>query len=117
MPELPHHGCVDGEGGFVMTRKAWETKALREAERKLGVPEGWWGTYVQIETPHGIRVRFSGRDWIVRNREGAVVTRRSTRTSAIAAAKKLVRDASQKLAVSSTYGKRTVTDAAVEVSA
>ena len=28
-----------------MTRRIWEKKTIREAERALGVPAGWWGAW------------------------------------------------------------------------
>ena len=52
-----------------MTRKQFVARAVKEAERRLGVPPGWWGTYDDVRGPGGVRVRLinrrSGR-WTVR---------------------------------------------------
>ena len=39
-----------------MTREKFIDSAVREAERKLGVPAGWWGTYRDVRGPGGRRV-------------------------------------------------------------
>ena len=40
-----------------MTRKIWEKKVIREAERALGVPAGWWGAWRDVFGPGGAHVR------------------------------------------------------------
>ena len=74
-----------------MTRKEWEKKALRQAERDLGVPEGWWGDYQTIYAPNGASVRFSRvrSSWVVRDRKAAIVSTHDGRDGAIRKAKKL----------------------------
>lgn len=39
-------------------------RAIREARRKLGIPEGWWGTWRDV-TDGTHRVRWDGRAWVV----------------------------------------------------
>jgi hypothetical protein len=77
------------------TRKDFERKAIREAERKLGVPAGWWGDYQHVRGPRGVAVRFAasrGGHWILRQR-GAIVSRHDSRAVAIRKGAKLVRPA------------------------
>lgn len=49
-----------------MTRKQFEAKAIREAERKIGAPPGWWGTYRDLSGPGGVRVRKASMSWTLR---------------------------------------------------
>lgn len=89
----------------MMTRKEFEAKAVRDAERKLGVPPGWWGTYTGV-TNGCVRVMFSShsRAWVVSRldfdddklvrgvRGGAVwrvVSKHDSRSFAISKARKL----------------------------
>ena len=66
-----------------MTRKDFETKAIRAAERTLHLPRGWWGTYSAIYSPGGlVTVRFSGRCWVVRC-DGRIVSKHDSRFGAI----------------------------------
>jgi len=65
-----------------MTRKAFEAKAIREAERKLGLPLQWWGSYTDVHGPLGRRVRFSGNAWVF-SINGKVVSKHDSRSSAI----------------------------------
>ena len=70
-----------------MTRRQFESKAVREAERLLGIPPGWWGTWGNIYGPGGRRVRFSGRWWTVRVGK-TLVGKYSGRSFAISKARK-----------------------------
>lgn len=74
-----------------MTRKEWETKTLRAEEKALGVPPGWWGNYHDVRSPRGVRVKFSGRWWIVRNPPGVILSRHGSRSVAIRKAKAVER--------------------------
>lgn len=69
-----------------MTREKFIDSAVREAERKLGVPAGWWGTYRDVRGPGGRRVYF-GNGWAVSIR-GKVISRHDSRAGAIAKARR-----------------------------
>lgn len=72
-----------------MTRKDFETKAIREAEKKLGVPAGWWGTYRHVHGPNGAEVKFAQNGaWTLRQ-NGAIVSKHDSRAFAINKGKKL----------------------------
>lgn len=52
-----------------MTEKQWIKKVLRAEQKRLKIPEGWWGTWRDICGPHGVRVRLSSGGfnvWTVR---------------------------------------------------
>ena len=74
-----------------MTRKKFIDSAVREAERKLGVPAGWWGTYRDVRGPGGRRVYFGSangcRGWIV-SINGKPITAHDSRSGAIAKARR-----------------------------
>ena len=81
--------ATDQGDGETMTRKQFEAKAIREAERMLGVPAGWWGTWQHVQGPGNVHVRhgFSNR-WTIR--QGTVlVSRHDSRSGAIAKASRL----------------------------
>ncbi len=70
-----------------MTRKEFEEKAIREAEKTLHLPEGWWGNYRHLYGPGGIEVRFvssstSSTYWSAR-KNGKEVSRHDSRDGAI----------------------------------
>lgn len=71
-----------------MTRKEFEAKAIRDAEKALGLPAGWWGTWRDMHGPQGQRVRFSGRYWTV-ILNGVRVSQHGPRSGAIAKARRL----------------------------
>lgn len=72
-----------------MTRKQFEAKAIREAERKIEVPPGWWGTWREAHGPRGVLVRaLRGHGWILRQ-HGAVISKHDSRAFAISKGKKL----------------------------
>lgn len=48
-----------------MTKEDFDAKALRAAERAIGVPPGWWGTWRDVRGPLGQRVYFSSGAWVV----------------------------------------------------
>jgi hypothetical protein len=49
-----------------VTREQFVAKAVREAERALHVPAGWWGTWREVHSPDGgVLVRFSAGVWLV----------------------------------------------------
>lgn len=72
-----------------MTRTEFERRAVRDAEQRIGVPAGWWGTARKIYGPNGVTV-FSnpGCTWTVR-RYGALVSRHDSRSYAIQKARRL----------------------------
>jgi hypothetical protein len=79
----------------MMTRDEFERQAIREAERRLGVPAGWWGDYRHVRGPRGIEIRFvrsRGGHWVLRQR-GEIVSRHDWRAGAIRKAVKLARQA------------------------
>ena len=71
-----------------MTRAQFEERAIREAEKRLGIPVGWWGTYSNVFGPAGERVYFYAPGWTVKFR-GQMVSRHDSRAYAIAKARKL----------------------------
>jgi len=76
-----------------MTRKDFEKKAIKTAERDLGVPAGWWGTLRDVQGPEGQRVQFMregrcGGHWKISLR-GKLVSRHDSRAFAIRKATKL----------------------------
>lgn len=77
-----------------MTRKDFETKAIREAEKKLGVPAGWWGTWRHVRGPNGAEVKFAASGaWVLRQ-SGAIVSKHDSRAFAIGKGKNLPKVAS-----------------------
>ena len=74
-----------------MTRKEWELKALRAAERELCVPPGWWGNYQTLYAPNGATVTFSRvrSAWLVRDKKGVIISVHDARAGAIRKAKTL----------------------------
>ena len=64
-----------------MTRREFEARAIRNAERYLGVPAGWWGTWRDV-TDGVARVRFTGRAWRLWRR-GKKVSDHDSRSGAI----------------------------------
>lgn len=48
-----------------MTREQFEAKLIRQGERALGIPSGWWGTRANFRSPYGVRVVRSGSLWAV----------------------------------------------------
>lgn len=71
-----------------MTRDEFIARAVKSAERDLGVPAGWWGTWRDIT--NGIaRVRFaSGKVWEV-SLDGKRISLHARREGAIRQASKL----------------------------
>lgn len=70
-----------------MTRAQFEAKAVRDMERAIRVPPGWWGTWNDV-TNGTVRVRFSGTCWTISVR-GKRVSRHDSRSSAVSKARKL----------------------------
>lgn len=72
-----------------MTKKQFEALAIRDSQRRLAVPEGWWGTWRDV-TNGDFRVKFGGRGdtWTVRS-GSKIVSKHYSRASAIAKARKL----------------------------
>lgn len=74
-----------------MTRKQFETQAIRDAQRRIGVPIGssWYGTYRDITSAGGFRIRCSGYiAWTLR-RGGKIVSCHDSKAGALTKAKKL----------------------------
>lgn len=74
-----------------MTRKQFEAKAIREAERKIEAPPGWWGTWRDLHGPGGVRVRKAGMSWTLR-KNGRLILKTS-RAHAIREGQKLAKGA------------------------
>ena len=73
-----------------MTRQQFEQRAILLAERTLGIPPGWWGTYRDVHGPAGERARavgYGSPDWVVSWR-GTVMSRHDSRAGAIAKARR-----------------------------
>lgn len=71
-----------------MTRRQFIERAVRDAERFLGIPAGWWGKYHDV-TNGGVRVHFtSHRFWRVSIR-GRKVSDHDSRAFAIRKAARL----------------------------
>lgn len=74
-----------------MTLRKFFEQALREYEKKLNLPPGWWGSWRDVHGPRDVRVRFCSRDrWSV-SQKGKRVSMHDSRASAIRKAKKLVK--------------------------
>lgn len=72
-----------------MTREKFVEKAVKEYERNLRIPVGWWGTWRDVYGPKGERVRFSGAfTWTV-SLNGERISVHGSREGAINAARKL----------------------------
>lgn len=69
-------------------RNLFVAAAIRDAERRLGIPAGWWGTYRDVHGPGGWRVRNSGSGWFL-SRNGKRVSGHDSRSFAISKARKL----------------------------
>lgn len=72
-----------------MTRKEFEKKAIRAAEKTLHLPAGWWGSWRDFRSPDMVRVRFSRDHWRVLDRLGNIVSKHDNRSGAIVKAKKV----------------------------
>jgi len=74
----------------MMTRDQFVAKAARAAEKTLGLPDGWWGTWREVRGPFGQRVSWSTsrRCWNVWKR-GMLISRHDSRDFAISKARKL----------------------------
>lgn len=75
-----------------MTRKQFVARAVKEAERRMGVPPGWWGTYDDVRGPCGVRVKLIDRrsgGWSVRVGK-RLVSKHDSRAFAIKKARRLV---------------------------
>lgn len=75
------------------TRKQFEQKAIREAERRLRVPPGWWGTYQHVRGPKGVEVRRIGgigSGWRLKQ-HGKAVSLHDSRSFAISKGSRLAR--------------------------
>lgn len=74
-----------------MTRKQFEKKAIREAERRIGAPAGWWGTWRHLHGPGGIVVRaLPGGVWSIQQ-DGVLVSKHDSRAYALRKAVRLAK--------------------------
>lgn len=72
-----------------MTRQQFIARAVRTAERNLGIPQGWWGTWRDF-TNGTVRVRLRGSwEWRVTWCSGTEISRHDSRAGAIRKAAKL----------------------------
>ena len=71
-----------------MTRGQFEERAIRQAEKRLGIPAGWWGTYSDVWGPAGEHVYLNRFIWAV-SLHGRLVSRHDSRAYAIAKARKV----------------------------
>lgn len=65
-----------------MTRVQFVAKAVREYERRMRFPSGWWGTWRDIHGPRGVRIRANGGVWTL-SKNGKLVSRHDSREFAI----------------------------------
>ena len=72
-----------------MTRQQFIDKATRVAERDLGIPAGWWGTWRDVYGPGGIRVSFMASGGWHLTQRGKSVSKHDSRAFAITKARKL----------------------------
>lgn len=73
-----------------MTRSQFTARAIRNAERDLGVPPGWWGTWRDV-TDGAVRVSVYARSgWKITLR-GKRISTHDSRSFAITKARKLRR--------------------------
>jgi hypothetical protein len=70
-----------------VTREQFTARAVRDAERALQVPPGWWGVWRDV-TDGIARIHFSSGGWTVSVR-GKRVSRHDSRTFAISKARRL----------------------------
>ena len=71
-----------------MTRVEFIARAIKEAERAIGFPSGWWGRWRDATNGTG-RVHWSGRVWFISWRSGKRISRHDSKVSAIRKASKL----------------------------
>ena len=73
-----------------MTRAQFIARAVSDRERAIGVPVGWWGTWIDVRGPKGQRVHRTngGRFWIV-SVKGRTISGHDSRKGAIAKARRL----------------------------
>jgi len=72
------------------TKEAWTAAVIRIAERNLGVPPGWWGTWHDVHGSDGLRVKYNGLGWTL-SRNGTLISRHDSRAFAIKKATKMAR--------------------------
>lgn len=72
-----------------MTRPEFVERATRDAEKKLSIPRGWWGTWRDVSGPNGQRVLFSAGVWTV-SLNGVRISRHDSRPFALRKAAKIV---------------------------
>jgi hypothetical protein len=72
-----------------MTRAQFVAMAVKAAERQLGVPPGWWGTWRDV-TDGTVRVRWTGQWWRI-SCAGIEIGRGDSRPNSIARARKMRR--------------------------
>jgi hypothetical protein len=71
----------------VKSREEFEARAIRDAEKAIYAPPGWWGGWRDVHGPSGERVRFTGSAWVF-SVEGTTVSRHDSRAFAIGKARK-----------------------------
>jgi hypothetical protein len=78
------------ESGEHVTKKEFDAKAIRQAEKAIQVPPGWWGSWRDVHGPVGVRVKFSahGNVWVLRL-SNVLIGKFHSRGTAIAKGRKL----------------------------
>lgn len=73
-----------------MTKKQFIERAIRRAEKDIGAPPGWWGTWRDL-TNGKARIRFSTHSmkWVLSDGSGHIVSKHFSRGSAIAKARRI----------------------------
>ena len=74
---------------MITSREEFVAAAVREAERRLNVPAGWWGTYKHVRAPGGAAVRSGLNGWRIYGATGRFVSAHDSRAYAIKKAAKL----------------------------
>ena len=81
----------------LVTREQFIARAVKDAERTIDAPPGWWGIWRDMRGPNGERVRFApgvrphgalNDAWTATNRDGSK-SRHGSRAAAVKAAVKI----------------------------
>lgn len=70
-----------------MTRAQFMARAIHDAEKRLQIPAGWWGTWKDV-TNGKVRVNFTGSCWRLRH-NGKLISKHDSRSFAISKGEKL----------------------------
>lgn len=76
------------------SREDFVNRAVRNAEKRVCVPAGWWGVYRHVRGPNGVEVRRNrAGGWVLRQ-HGKLISKHDSRWFAINKARRLAGDQS-----------------------